>query len=353
MGCSRWATSEVSNVTCGETTKPIPGCRGHALPVIRSPLVSPCVSAGGNVPDGPCSVPSGCSPFYVETRVSDSAVRNPAFSLTTIDCCSTSAHNVPGPFFTSCYGETLLLEAGFDGELQRSAPLGPASVCPTLHLDDEFHMVALHLRQLHNHARILPRGAGDAVQQTLRSRQLPERGHACHLQRVTRGGDSRISRITWRRFSWDTGDFLVSLIAQSGTDLSSPSSFWISRTMETDRRVDLTSVRISSVIRTVIRRAEPAGSIRRHSLLRLAYTFGNLKNNSLFGPGSIHCKHFACEAFPDYGKSERGISMGRIQCPEPRESLRAECFGAIGPGLQFIFPRSANRLREALRDWVP
>ncbi len=186
-----------------------------------------------------------------------------------------------------------------DRELQRTAPLCAAQVCPALHFDHKFHMVPLYLGQLHDHARFLPR-----------RRRVPfdrhaDRGNCPSADTHLIFNQSLVAETP--KFSNHIEDMLLghwrfsfSAIVQSGTDIS-----------------PILILDFSGSGNGLPQRPDLIGDPYCHPRGRNcwlnpasfapppAYSFGNLKNNSLFGPGSI-LVNTGCPGFSRSAKAASG-----------------------------------------------
>ena len=135
-----------------------PGMQGPCPPGYPFPNGVACTSAGGNVPNGPCPpnfFGSPLPPFVCPVIFgSGASLENNRMLQHYGTLCSATI---------SCYGETLLLDQDLTGNYNGLLLSARPSVCPTLHLDDQLHLVPLYFGQLHDHARLLPGLDGDAI----------------------------------------------------------------------------------------------------------------------------------------------------------------------------------------------
>ena len=277
-----------------------PGMQGACPPGYPFPSGLSCASAGGNVPDGPCSGPfAGVPPFLCGNPTSPiPPLRNPAFSLNNNRLLQHfGSQCTGGPFFTSCYGETLLLEQDLTGNyngllLSARHPFANHITSTTnftwSHCISDNYTTTLGFflaAQVMPYNKHYDRGnCPNADTHVIFNESLvvetPKFSN--HMEQIFLGN--------WR--------FSLSLIAQSGTDLSSPiiildfSGNGNGPTGGLDQRPDLVGDPY----------CHPKG---RNCWLKPAsfafpapYTFGNLKNNSLFGPGSIIANTSLARLFP-------------------------------------------------------
>ena len=261
-----------------------PGMQGPCPPGYPFPSGVACTSAGGNVPNGPCPTTffgQPLSPFVCPF------IFGPGASLNNNRMLQNYGSQCAGaPFFTSCYGETLLLQEDLTGNyngllLSARHPFAQHFISTTnftwSHCISDNYTTTLGFFLA---ANVMPynkrydRGnCPNADTHVIFNESLVAEtpNFSNHVEELLLGH--------WR--------FSLSLIAQSGTDLSSPSivldfsNNGNGPTGGLDQRPNLVGDPY----------CHPKGRACWLNPASFAtptpYTFGNLKNNSLFGPGSI------------------------------------------------------------------
>ncbi len=301
-----------------------PGMQGPCPPGYPFPSGVACVANGGNVPNGPC--PGFLPPAFCGgpgTALNDNRMLQHYGSL-----CSPT---------TSCYGETLLLQQDLTGNY--NALLLSARHPFTQHFTSTTNFTWSHCIS-DNYTTTL---GFFLAAQVMPYNKKYDRGNCPNADTHVIFNESLVAETP--NFSNHTEEVLlghwrlsVSLIAQSGTDLPSPvtvldfSNNGNGPTGGLDQRPDLVGDPY----------CHPKGRncwLNQSSFTPPApYTFGNLKNNSLFGPGSIIANTSLARLFQITERQSVEFRWDVFNVPNHANLYAPNGFGAIGPGLQFIFP---------------
>jgi len=277
-----------------------PGMQGPCPPGYPFPAGLSCASSGGNVPDGPCSGPFAAVPPFLCGNPGSPIppLRNPAFSLANNRLLQHFGSQCAGaPFFTSCYGETLLLEEDLTGNYNGL-------------LLSARHPFAKHFTSTTNFtwSHCISDNYTTTLGFFLAAQAMPynkhyDRGNCPNADTHVIFNESLVAESPkfsdhWAQVFLGDWRFSTSIIAQSGTDLSSPSIILDfsnngnGPTGGLDQRPDLVGDPYCAH-KGRLCWLNPASFAP-----PAAYTFGNLKNNSLFGPGSLLVNTALSRIFP-------------------------------------------------------
>jgi len=271
-----------------------PSMQGPCPPGYPFPTGLSCASSGGNVPTGPC--PAMLPPFLCGTPTSPiPPFRSPFFSLGNNRMLQHFGSQCAGPpFFTSCYGETLLLQEDLTGNYNGL-------------LLTARHPFARHFTSTTNFtwSHCISDNYTTTLGFFLAAQAMPynkhyDRGNCPSADTHVIFNQSMVAetpRFSDHREQMFLGNwrFSLSLLAQSGTDISPIMiiDFSGSGNGLTQRPALLPGADPYCQNKGRQCWLNPSSFVP-----PAPYTFSSLKNNSLFGPGSIIVNTGVTKLFP-------------------------------------------------------